>query len=272
MHHPWSLTVLDQSGISLKTQELYLAVYCLRYLDLFTTFYNRYVLVMKILFLAISVFTIWIMQRWERVRDTYRREQDNVAHWSRLFLPSALVALVVSLFGQGLPVITLIELAWTLSICLEAVAMVPQILMFRRYRQVENLTGGAFIVMMGVYRLLYIFNWIYRSQTERSYNPRFLVYACAVVQVTLSLGGFFYGGQLCDGEQAQSAALWPQLKQVLASLCSMGPPVMLPADSSNDDGDTGTLSLAELEHSSANRSEDQSKEEQDPLTEPLLIV
>lgn len=48
---------------------------------------------------------------------------------------------------------------WTFSIYLEAVAILPQLIVLQRYREVENLTGH-YIFFLGAYRALYILNWV----------------------------------------------------------------------------------------------------------------
>lgn len=48
-------------GISMKTQELYLIVFCARYLDLFTTYYSLYNSSMKILYIASTSYIIYLV-------------------------------------------------------------------------------------------------------------------------------------------------------------------------------------------------------------------
>jgi hypothetical protein len=40
-----------------------------------------------------------------------------------------------------------------------------------------------FIALRGIYRLLYICNWIYRARTEPHYRHRYLVYTAGAIQV-----------------------------------------------------------------------------------------
>lgn len=51
------------------------------------------------------------------------------------------------------------QLFWTFSIYLEAVAILPQLIVLQRYSVVENLTGH-YIFFLGAYRGLYILNWV----------------------------------------------------------------------------------------------------------------
>lgn len=49
-------------GVSCKTQEVYLVVFCFRYLDLFMYFVSLYNTVMKILFIGATIFIIYLMR------------------------------------------------------------------------------------------------------------------------------------------------------------------------------------------------------------------
>lgn len=199
----------NAQGISLKTQELFLFVFLLRYLDLLTTFYSLYNYIMKVFYIASTAFAIWLIKFSRPTKETYRSEQDNISHWKIIFLPSVLLGLIVHMSGSYFDLysdwIDLMEWAWTASIILESVALVPQILIFRRYRQVENLTGGALILLTGACRMLYILNWIYRAHTEPHYRHHWLVYWCGVVQVIVSFVGFCYTGKLTEDEELPSS-------------------------------------------------------------------
>lgn len=49
-------------GISFKTQALYLAVFCTRYLDLFTDYVSFYNSVMKLFFIGSTAYTLYLMK------------------------------------------------------------------------------------------------------------------------------------------------------------------------------------------------------------------
>merc|ERR1712232_996722 len=85
----------------------------------------------------------------------------------------------------------IIELLWTFSIYLESIAIIPQLILLQRYREVENLTGN-YIFFMGAYRFLYILNWIYRAETEKNYKHHWVVYFCGVMQTLLYVDFFYY--------------------------------------------------------------------------------
>lgn len=209
-------------GISIKTQELRLLVFCTRYTDLFTHFYGPYNSVAKIVYIAATT-GILIMCKTGPISILYNKEQDSFPHWKFAVLPCAALAMLTHWisFGGGLDLSrNLQELLWLFSIYLESIAILPQLLTLRKYRLVENLTG-KFVFFLGMYRFFYIINWVYRSYYERGYRHHYgklidlcahrtvlktsdltfvlsicaivclVVYACGVVQ-TLLYADFFY--------------------------------------------------------------------------------
>ena len=91
--------------MSRKTQELYLAVFVARYLDLFTDYISLYNSVMKIVFITTSAAIVWYMRRHPQVRRTYDRDQDTFRH---VFLVAAAFALAL-IFNERF---TLREVMW----------------------------------------------------------------------------------------------------------------------------------------------------------------
>jgi len=257
----------NAQGVSLKTQELYLVVFCTRYLDLFTFFYGWYNSVIKVFFLGSSVGFVWLLRKWEPTRTTYRKQEDYVQHWKIIAAPIAIVAFLTprSIGSDDL------DYLWRFSILLESVAMVPQIMTFRRFREVENLTGGAFILMMGGYRGLYCLNWIYRSHTEIYYQHNYLVYVCGVVQVITSFAGFFWKA---SSDESPSAPMLPQLKEFFSTLFRLEDYLSSTRTSrleerSNMEDPNAITSAHNEKKSPADKSEDQHA---GTLQEPLLLV
>ena len=87
-----------------------------------------------------------------------------------------------------------VEICWTAATLWEPLAMIPQAILYRRYRQVEGLTGASFLLLMGLYRLLGIANWIYRTSTEPHFRHHVLVYMAIanVAQVLVIAWGLFW--------------------------------------------------------------------------------
>ncbi|KAG5518500.1 hypothetical protein PMAC_002896 [Pneumocystis sp. 'macacae'] len=77
------------------------------------------------------------------------------------------VATILALLFPG--VYTPVEISWCFSIWLESVAILPQLLMLQRTGEAENLTTH-YLFCLGLYRALYIPNWIYRYIVEGFYD------------------------------------------------------------------------------------------------------
>lgn len=141
-------------GISLKTQEMYALVFTTRYLDLFFNFVSLYNSVMKVVFLASAYMIVYYMRFHKVVKHTYDREQDTFRSSIIVGGSLALAMLINAEFN-------VVEVLWTFSIYLEAVAILPQLVLLQRTQNIDNLTGN-YVFMLGLYRGLYILNWIYR--------------------------------------------------------------------------------------------------------------
>jgi ER lumen protein retaining receptor len=179
------------TGISVRTHELFLVVFVTRYLDLFTTFYSLYNSCMKVLYIATTASIIYMIRLSEPICSTYDKAQDTFLHWKFAVAPCAVIAFITHLLGSGFSKFDLLELLWTFSIYLESIAILPQLIVLQRYREVENLTGN-YILFMGAYRAFYILNWIYRSYHEPMYQHHFVVYFCGVLQTVLYADFFYY--------------------------------------------------------------------------------
>ncbi|KAH9728797.1 ER lumen protein-retaining receptor B [Citrus sinensis] len=127
-------TIKSCSGVSLKTQELYALVFATRYLDIFTDFVSLYNTVMKLIFLGSSFSIVWYMRHHSIVRRSHNKDQDTF-HRFFLVLPCLLLALLIN------ENFTFKEVMWTFSLYLEAVAILPQLVLLQRTRNIDNLTG-----------------------------------------------------------------------------------------------------------------------------------
>jgi ER lumen protein retaining receptor len=75
------------------------------------------------------------------------------------------------------------EISWAFSIFLEAVAILPQLFILQRTGEAETITTH-YLAALGVYRGLYIPNWIYRCVIV---NTRRLVRVYAFVSMTADM-------------------------------------------------------------------------------------
>ncbi|CAI0380257.1 unnamed protein product [Linum tenue] len=169
-------------GVSLKTQELYFLVFVTRYLDLFTHFISLYNTIMKLIYLGSAFSIIWYIRHHKLVRRSYDKDQDTFPGYFLILVSFALAVFVHEK-------LTFKEVMWTFSLYLEAVAILPQLVLLQRTRNIDNLTG-QYIFLLGSYRALYILNWIYRYLSEQR-SIHWITWVSGVIQ-TLLYADFFY--------------------------------------------------------------------------------
>lgn len=139
-------------GISFKSQALYFAVFVSRYLDLFWAFHSLYNTLMKLFFIGATGYTLYLM------KYRYRATQDPALDTFKLVWILAPVTVLALIFNYEF---SFAEIMWSFSIWLESAAILPQLFMLQRTGEAETITTH-YLAALGLYRGLYIPNWIYR--------------------------------------------------------------------------------------------------------------
>ncbi|KZP10716.1 ER lumen protein retaining receptor [Athelia psychrophila] len=189
------ITTRSCRGLSFKTQAIYVTVFVARYLDIVYRWVSLYNFVMKIFFTASSVYILYLM------RFKYRPTHDPSIDTFRLeYLlgPSAVLALIFNYAFSPT------EILWAFSIYLESVAILPQLFMLQRTGEAETITTH-YLAALGVYRGLYIPNWIYRYFTEGQIDP--IAVTAGIVQTGLYLDFFYvYFTKVLQGQKFELPA------------------------------------------------------------------
>ncbi|XP_018016765.1 ER lumen protein-retaining receptor [Hyalella azteca] len=172
-------TTRSCAGISGKSQILFALTFTARYLDLFTNFVSVYNSVMKVVYLAAAYATLYLM--YVKFKATYDHNHDTF-RLEFLILPAAGLALIIN------HEFSIIEVMWTFSIYLEAVAILPQLFMVSKTGEAESITSH-YLFALGSYRALYIVNWVYRYYSEGFYD---MIATLAGVVQTVLYCDFFY--------------------------------------------------------------------------------
>ena len=170
-------------GISCKTQELYLIVFVSRYLDLFTTFISLYNTCMKISFIGLTAYLIFLMRFSRMHRQTYDKKSDSFPYWLYLLPPCFLLSLIFTYEYS------IVEILWTFSIFLEAVSFVPQLDMLRKMKEVENMTSH-YVFTLGAYRAMYLVHWIMKIMAYEDIS--WISLLAGIVQSALYADFFYY--------------------------------------------------------------------------------
>ncbi|GLU13844.1 hypothetical protein SLE2022_304540 [Rubroshorea leprosula] len=169
------------SGISMKTQELYLLVFLAR------LFLPLYYTIVKLVFIASSLAVVSCMREQPALKRSYDKDFDSCRHDFLIAICLFLALLLCERFA-------LQEIFWTFSICLEAVAILPQIVLLQRSGDVDNL-NRQYVFSLGAYCAFYILFWIYCYFTEQHFS-RWIVGVSAIVQTAL-YADFFYHYYIC---------------------------------------------------------------------------
>ncbi|XP_062508620.1 ER lumen protein-retaining receptor 2-like [Corticium candelabrum] len=167
------------AGISGKSQVLFALVFTTRYVDLVISFVSIYNTVMKIIFIVTSYATIFLV--YVKFKATYDSNHDTFRA-EFLVVPCAGLAFLVNHEFSA------VEILWTFSIYMESLAILPQLFMISKTGQAETITSH-YLFALGLYRGLYLVNWIFRYYTEGFFD---LIAIVAGAVQTVFYCDFFY--------------------------------------------------------------------------------
>ena len=130
---------------------MYLAVFLTRYIDLFLGWKTLYLFLMKVMFIALTAYTMYLMRIKKPYCLSYDREADSFPHYY-LYLASLFLAVIIH------KSLNPIDFIWSFSIWLEALSILPQLFMINKLKDIENITAH-YVLFLGLYRIFYIFHW-----------------------------------------------------------------------------------------------------------------
>lgn len=171
------------SGVSFKTQVLYALVFITRYLNIYR-YISVYNTLMKVFFLVSSIYTVVELQKYKYKNPIAYQEMimADAFKVQYLLIPCVVLAFV---FNHGFG---LIPLSQSFSMWLESVAIMPQLFMLSKSGKAPTLTTH-YIFSLGLYRALYIPNWIWRYCYEARFDK--LAFVTGVIQIAV-YSDFFY--------------------------------------------------------------------------------
>lgn len=135
-----------------------------RYIDLFLGWKSFYIFVMKILFICITAYTMYLMRARQPFCLSLDRESDALPHYY-IYLAALLMAVIIH------KSISPLDFMWSFSIWLEAFAILPQLFMVGKLKDVENITAH-YIFFLGLYRIFYVFHWYLYAHLGSSTGKR----------------------------------------------------------------------------------------------------
>ncbi|OQS54432.1 KdelR [Ecytonucleospora hepatopenaei] len=174
------------SGLSLKTNLLYLITYCLRYLHLRHWFRYSwriiYANIIKSIFIGYQ--TVMVFFIFYKYNKTYNKRYDNFPI-TVLLAVGGIVGLLVTRasFWSYYE-----ELCYNISLVLESVAILPQLVMTQETEDCESMTGH-YIITLGLYRACYLIHFVILRMQRRGIDMFMII--TALVQTGLYID-FFY--------------------------------------------------------------------------------
>jgi len=144
--------------------------------DLFWTFTgSAWNTIFKIIFISSSAYTLYLM-----LNDYKPTHDPNLDTFKVRYLLGGSAVLAVLFPYKYNPA----EILWAFSIWLESVAILPQLFLLQRTGEAETITTH-YLFALGVYRALYIPNWVYRYLTERPPYRDPIAVVAGIVQTVL---------------------------------------------------------------------------------------
>ncbi|OMO62226.1 ER lumen protein retaining receptor [Corchorus olitorius] len=101
---------------------------------------------MKLVFIGTSICIVWYMRYHKVVKQTYSKDQDTFRHYF-LIPPCLLLALLIH------PAFNVMEVLWAFSLYLEAVAILPQLVLLQRSIALTTLIILSCLALVAVLRV-----------------------------------------------------------------------------------------------------------------------
>lgn len=175
------------SGLSFKTQFLYIIIFLTRYLDIFEFRINSplrlYNFLMKLTYIGCQAFILFLIRM--KYYYTYDRNNDSF-NIMTLLVPSLLLGFFLKVNTRHV-IPYILEYLWTFSVLLECVAIIPQLVLLQETGEAEILTS-RYIFCLGCYRLFYVIGWVLKRM--EGYRVDTLLIACGIVQTVLYVDFF----------------------------------------------------------------------------------
>lgn len=170
------------AGISLQTNILYLIVFITRYVN--DEFFEPplYNILFKIFYIGSTLLTIILMLT--KFKRTYNRKHDSFRIVWILAVCVVTTALSTRNFSR-------IEVTWTFSLWVEAFAVLPQLFLLQRTQRTDVMTH-TYIFFLGIYRLLYIINWIHKSIQYKQIRTPLVMWITGIIQTLLYIDFIYY--------------------------------------------------------------------------------
>ena len=171
----------SSAGISFKTHLLYLIVFLTRYVNGGFFYPPIYNILFKIFYISSSLAIVISMQTC--LNKGYNKRHDNFQ-----IIYIIIICAIITAFSSSSFQIE--DLLWTFSLWLESFAILPQLVLLQRTQRVDVMTH-QYIFFLGLYRLFYLINWIYKWFVN-SISTQWVSWVSGLVQTILYIDFIYY--------------------------------------------------------------------------------
>ena len=156
-------------GVSYRTQEIYLIVFLARYSDLlFAPQRSIWNVICKVLYIGLTVYCIFLIRFERPICPSYEVVMDKFPHRLTVIPASIVIGLLLPDYSLWAFFHPIFHKVYNITVVMEAFAILPQLALLRKIREIEIVTGG-YIFCLGIYRGIYILSWIWRMVEMNEY-------------------------------------------------------------------------------------------------------
>jgi ER lumen protein retaining receptor len=155
------------SGVSLKTQLLYLVVFCTRYVNMNILDPPLWNIFFKFFYIGSQILIIVLMLT--KLKGTYDWRHDTFR-----IVAILLVCLPAAWFSRPRAG-SLFWFLYAYSLWVEVLAILPQMMLLGSMQSKRlDVLNREYIFFLSIYRLFYLLNWAHKWVTKAGYTPRVL--------------------------------------------------------------------------------------------------
>lgn len=148
-------------GVSYRTQEIYLVIFTLRYSDIFTSWAGYWNFTFKILFFSLTLYSIYLIRLERPTCVSYEAIMDRFPHYKTIYPAAIIIGFLLPDHSVWSALHPYFHKVYNITVVMEAFAIVPQLMVLRKIREIEIVTGG-YIFFLGIYRGVYLLSWLWR--------------------------------------------------------------------------------------------------------------
>lgn len=173
-------------GVSYRTQEIYLIVFLARYCDLlFAPQPLLWNVICKILYIGLTIYAIFLIRFERPICVSYEAVMDKFPHRLTIIPAAIIIGYLLPDYSKWAFFHPWFHKVYNITLVLEAFAILPQLALLRKIKEIEIVTGG-YIFCLGMYRGIYILSWVWRMiLTDTTFKNIYIKFIFGVIQYLL---------------------------------------------------------------------------------------